>query len=102
MVVLEKLDTLGTFVDHQFCELWLLGDDYDEFETLIAESLSPAEDDVTRLNEAVLEQLSSHQIERDKVEQVSVDPGSHDVTLLIVTCYVSLGSGGQSKIDVKH
>ena len=51
----------------------MLGDDYDEFETLIAESLSPAEDDVTRLNEAVLEQLSSHQIERDKVEQVSVD-----------------------------
>ena len=61
------------FVEHQFRDLWLLGDDYDEFETLIAESLSPAEDDVTRLNEAVLEQLSSHQIERDKVEQVSVD-----------------------------
>ena len=49
----------------------LLGDDYDEFETLIAESLSPAEEDWTQLNDAVLDQMHSQQLERDKVEQVS-------------------------------
>ena len=53
-----------------FCVL-LLGDDYDEFETLIAESLSPAEEDWTQLNDAVLDQMHSQQLERDKVEQVS-------------------------------
>ena len=49
----------------------LPGDDYDEFETLIAESLSPAEEDWTQLNDAVLDQMHSQQLERDKVEQVS-------------------------------
>ena len=50
----------------------VVGEDYDEFETLVAESLSPAEEDLSELNDAVLEHMQSQDIDRFKVEQVNI------------------------------
>lgn len=52
------------------------GEDYEEFETLMAESMCPAEDDLSTLNESVLEQLRAQNVDCEKVEQVMTDSNS--------------------------
>ena len=48
------------------------GEDYEEFETLMAESMCPEEEDFSTLSESVLEQLRAQNVDCEKVEQVRV------------------------------
>ena len=51
---------------------FVTGDDYDEFETLMAESMCPAEEDFSTLNDSVFDQLRAQNVDCQKVEQVRV------------------------------